>query len=135
MVCKWITNSIIDFSSNNLSYIVFRVKTTLLQTLVCRAGLQRFANVLFCGRDFFLCAGEKKQNKFPSNCIALSTEYQSSQSVFCNYFLSFFIVSTCRVGFIHLLTTAGGVASVGERTSISSPTKSTRTGENVPRSH
>jgi hypothetical protein len=41
-------------------------KTTLLQTWVCRAGLQRFANVLFCGRGFFfLCAGEKKQNKFP----------------------------------------------------------------------
>ncbi len=29
---------------------------------------------------------EKKQNKFPSNCTALSTEYQSNQSVFCNYF-------------------------------------------------
>ncbi len=59
-------------------------KTTLLQTLVCRAGLQRFANVLFCGRGFlFLClGGEKKQNKFPSNCTSLSTEHQSSQSVF-----------------------------------------------------
>jgi len=28
--------------------------------------LQRFANVLFCGRGFFfLCVGGKKQNKFP----------------------------------------------------------------------
>jgi hypothetical protein len=67
-----------------------------LQTLDCRAGLQRFANVLFCvvGFSFFFVCWEKKQNKFPSNCTALSTEHQSNQSVFSNYF-NLFISYQC----------------------------------------
>jgi hypothetical protein len=59
--------------------------------------------VLCGGVSFFFARGEKKQNKFPSNCTAFSTEYQSNQSVFCDYFNQ---VSMCRVGFSHLLTTA-----------------------------
>jgi len=32
----------------------------------CSVGLQRFANVLFCGLGFFVFVrGEKKQNRFP----------------------------------------------------------------------
>jgi len=36
------------------------------------------------GVSSFFVRGEKKQNKFPSNCTALSTEYQSNLSVFCD---------------------------------------------------
>jgi hypothetical protein len=52
----------------NAAEILMRAfaKKTLFQTLVCRAGMQRFANVLFCGLGFFcLCVRKKKQNKFP----------------------------------------------------------------------
>lgn len=69
-------------------------ETALLKTLVCRVGLHWFANVLFCVVGFVFAHWEKKQNKFPSNCTALSTELQSNQSVFCNYF-NLFIFHKC----------------------------------------
>jgi hypothetical protein len=46
------------------------------------------------GFSFVFARGEKKQNKSPSNCTALSTEHQSNQSIFCNN-LSFYIVLIC----------------------------------------
>jgi len=70
-------------------------KTALLQTLVCGStcGVCKCA-VLCSSVSLSLRGGEKKQNKFPSNCTALSTENQSSQSVFCNYF-NLFISCQC----------------------------------------
>jgi len=38
-------------------------KTALLQTLACRAGLQRFVNVLFCGVGLFVFAWGRKTNQ------------------------------------------------------------------------
>ncbi len=48
------------------------------------------------GVFFFFAREEKKQNKFPTNCTALSTENKTNQPVFCNYFNQ---VSMCRVAF------------------------------------
>lgn len=42
---------------------------------------------------FVFVRGEKKQNKFLSNCTALSTKYQSNQSVFEIFKLASFVIS------------------------------------------
>lgn len=50
-----------------------------------------------CGVSFFARGREKKQNKFPSNCTALSTEYKSSPSVFVIISIKF----QCVVSVLH----------------------------------
>ena len=62
-----------------------------IYALVCWQRNSSFADfglrVSLCGWVYSVFArGEKEQNKFPSNCTALSTEFQSNQSVFCNCF-------------------------------------------------
>ena len=70
---------------------LFPQKKWLKRWLVGFCGMCCFVG----GVSSFFVRGEKKQNKlpsvssqarFPSNCTALSTEYQSNHSVFCNYF-------------------------------------------------
>jgi hypothetical protein len=62
---------------------VLAIKQLFPQKMVEVLACAFFRDVLFCGRDFFVVVrGEKKQNKIPSNCTALSTEHQSSPSVF-----------------------------------------------------
>lgn len=70
-------------------------KNKLLRTLVCSAGIHRFsfAELPLVGCKCVVFGG---QNKF-SRKHALSTEHQSNQSVFCNYFNLLYIVSMCRV--------------------------------------
>jgi hypothetical protein len=46
--------------NHKLIFIVRWQKATLLQTLVCRAGMQRFANVLFVAGFLYSCAGGEK---------------------------------------------------------------------------
>jgi len=72
--------------------------------------------VLQCGLgfDFFLRGERKKQNKFHQICTVLS------KAKFFPIFYFVNIVSVCGVVFLHLLPTAGGVASAGARVSISS---------------
>ncbi|MCB0749801.1 MAG: hypothetical protein KDC90_20270, partial [Ignavibacteriae bacterium] len=72
-------------------------KTTLLQTLDCRAGLQRFANVLFCAVGFLLSlwGGEKKQNKLPSICTDLFTKHQINKFFFLLINLLFQSIEFC----------------------------------------
>ncbi len=88
---------------NNL--LVHLQKTTLLQTLVCRVGLLRFANVLFCGWGFIcLCAGGEK-NKINSSQTAPPYHWSTIPVNPFFVIISFLIVSMYRVGFLHLLTT------------------------------
>ena len=69
----------------NNSFVNFGLQSWL--ATVCKCV------VLWAGFPFSLCGGRKKQNKFPSNCTALSTEHQSNQSVFCNYFNLFYCIN------------------------------------------
>ena len=94
------------------------IKITLLQTLVCKAWLQRFANVLYCAVGLlYLCVQEEKnkidffERCFPSteakrsswpkgiNCTALQAGHQSSQSFFCNYFTLFISCQCIKLQF------------------------------------
>ena len=76
-------------------------KTTLPAKKWLKCWLVRFCGMccFVGGVSFFLCGGG--QNKFPSNCTALSTEYQSSQSFFCNYFNSLLSCQCVKLLVLH----------------------------------
>jgi hypothetical protein len=86
-----------------------------LQTLDCRAGLQRFANVLFCAVGFLLSlrGGEKKQNKLPSICTDLFTKHQINKFFFLLINLLFQSIEFCLFTLAYNVLALGAVAGFG----------------------
>jgi len=82
---------------------------------------------MWVGFPTFFAGGRKKQNKFPSNLHCPVKKLNPF------YFQFITKVSVWSSVFLHLLPTVGGVASVGERVTFSSPDENDRADETAPK--